>query len=74
MRGIRLKDGAKVVGMVCTNDVEAQVLTITQQGMAKRSRLLGLMHEEGSSARGRTDTAGPIVGRRGPDDATGGAG
>ena len=54
VRGIRLKDGAKVVGMVCTNDVEAQVLTITRQGMAKRSRLgTGLMHEEGSSARGR---------------------
>ncbi|MFL2957610.1 MAG: DNA gyrase subunit A [Candidatus Thalassarchaeaceae archaeon] len=36
--GIR-GDGGHVVGMVATNDTETQILTITKNGMAKRSRL-----------------------------------
>ena len=36
--GIR-GDGGHVVGMVATDDTETQILTITKNGMAKRSRL-----------------------------------
>ena len=39
VRGMKLKDGDSVVGMIATSNEETQVLTLSKFGMAKRSRL-----------------------------------
>ena len=38
VRGIRLED-AKLAGMILTNDIDTSVLTLSKQGMGKRTRL-----------------------------------
>jgi len=46
VRGMRLKEGDSVVGMIATSNEDTQVLTLSKYGMAKRSRLGdGEMHE-----------------------------
>ncbi|MDP6378034.1 MAG: DNA gyrase subunit A [Candidatus Thalassarchaeaceae archaeon] len=46
VRGMRLKEGDSVVGMIATSNEETQVLTLSKYGMAKRSRLGdGGMHD-----------------------------
>ncbi|MDP6899311.1 MAG: DNA gyrase subunit A [Candidatus Thalassarchaeaceae archaeon] len=46
VRGMRLKDGDAVVGMIATSNEETHVLTLSKFGMAKRSRLGdGAMHD-----------------------------
>lgn len=39
VRGMKLKEGDQVVGMIATSNEETQVLTLSKYGMAKRSRL-----------------------------------
>jgi DNA gyrase subunit A len=39
VRGIRLDEGAALAGMILTNDVNTSVLTLSMQGMGKRTRL-----------------------------------
>ena len=46
VRGMRLKEGDAVVGMIATSNEETHVLTLSKFGMAKRSRLGdGAMHD-----------------------------
>ena len=39
VRGIRLDSGASLAGMILTNDIDTSVLTLSKQGMGKRTRL-----------------------------------
>ena len=39
VRGIRLGDDAVLAGMILTNDIDTSVLTLSKQGMGKRTRL-----------------------------------
>jgi DNA gyrase subunit A len=39
VRGLKLKEGSSLVGMILTNDVDTSVLTLSKQGMAKRTRI-----------------------------------
>ena len=46
VRGMRLKEGDAVVGMIATSNEDTHVLTLSKYGMAKRSRLGdGGMHD-----------------------------
>ena len=46
VRGMNLKDGDSVVGMIATSNEDTHVLTLSKYGMAKRSRLGdGEMHD-----------------------------
>ncbi len=39
VRGIRVSGDAKLAGMILTNDIDTSVLTLSKQGMGKRTRL-----------------------------------
>ena len=39
VRGLKLKDDASLVGMIITNDENTNVLTLSKQGMGKRTRI-----------------------------------
>ena len=39
VRGLKLKDDASLVGMIITNDEDTSVLTLSEQGMGKRTRI-----------------------------------
>ena len=39
VRGLKLKEGANLVGMIITNDENTSVLTLSEQGMGKRTRI-----------------------------------